>query len=197
MRRIVLVLVVACVAPLLPAPLSRAGTATTDVYRSHFLAHDRAGRAYSFEAVVEDRPAGAQLVLEVRRRCESCRASVYAKALEADEFVSRFEPANPDCQCMTAAVTTKFGGKELRIGWSWDLEQGGSPEGGGYRRAAVTANTLMNVSCFGSGTFTTSPDPFSPDPPPRPKGARPFPDEMPAAFEADVLARPGCHAETP
>jgi hypothetical protein len=198
MRRAAVFLAVALVTPLLPASVSRAGIATTDVYRSHFLAHDRAGRAYTVDVVVEDRPAGTQLVIEVRRRCASCRADVYARVLGPGDLIVR-QPsvANPECQCLSASVTTKFGGKELRIEWAWDLEQHSGPAGDGYEWATVTANTLMNVSCFGSGTYTTTPDPFSSEGPRPPKGARPFPKEMPRAFEPMRFAAPGCYSDTP
>lgn len=198
MRRVAVFLAVALVTPLLTASVSGAGIATTDVYKSHFLAHDRAGRAYSVDAVVEDRPAGAQLVLEVRRRCASCHADVYARPLgPGDLIVRQASLANPECQCMYASVTTKFGGKELRIEWAWDLEQHSGPAGDGYEWTTVTTNTLMNVSCFGSGTYTTTPDAFSSDAPRPPKGAKPFPKEMQRAFEPQLFARPGCHADSP
>lgn len=198
MRRAAVLIAVALVTPLLPASVSDAGIATTDVYRSHFLARDRAGRAYVVDAVVEDRPGGAQLVLEVRRRCASCRADVYARALgPGDIAVSPPSVASPDCQCMFASVTTKFGGKELRIEWAWDVEQHGGPAGDGYEWATVTANNLMNVSCFGSGTYTTTPDPLSSDAPRPPEGAKPFPKEMPHAFRPQLFATPGCYSDTP
>lgn len=198
MRRSLLLLVLSIAAPLFPAPASTAGTATIDVYRSHFEARDRIGRVYTFDAVVEDRPAGAQLVLEVRRRCPSCRPEVYAQTLKpGDLLVRQLNPASTECQCMGASVTTKFGGKELRIEWGWDVEQGGAPAGDGYEWTAVTANNLLNVSCFGTGTYRTTPDPFSEEAPEPPKGAQPFPKKMPAGFKADLFGRPGCYYETP
>lgn len=196
MRRVALLLVAAVAGAVVPATTSGAGFATTDVYRSHFDAVDRAGYRYSIDAVVEDRPAGAQLVLEVRRRCRACRASVYVKSLGRGELSVRQVPT-PECQCMSASVSTNFGGKTLEIDWVWDPEQGGGPSGGGFEWTAVTANNLMNVSCFGAGTATSVPDPFSGEEPRPPKGAREFPKEMPAQFRVDVVARPGCHAESP
>ena len=198
MRRGAVVLAVVAVAALLPGPAPDAATGTTDVYRSHFLARDRGGHTYSIDALVEDRPAGAQIVLEIRRRCASCRADVYAKTLgPGDVLVAPLGAASPECQCISASVTTKFGGKTLRLEWRWDVEQHSGPADGGYEWAAVTANTLLNVSCFGTGSFSTTPDPFSGDAPEPPKGAKKFPKEMPRAFRADLLARPGCHVDSP
>lgn len=198
MRRAALLLVVAITAPLATPVASDAGAATADVYRSEFVARDRDGRAYVVEAMVEDRPAGMQLVLELRRRCGGCRAEVYAQTLQPGDVIVRQPSAtNPGCQCMSATVTTKFGGEELRIDWAWDLEQNSGPAGDGYEWAAVTANNLANVSCFGSGTYRTTPDAFSGDEPQPPKGAKPFPKKMPRPFRADLFARPGCHAESP
>lgn len=195
MRRFVALLVLACVAPVVPAD---AGIATVDVYRSSFLAVDNRDRAWSMDVVVEDRPAGAQLVVEVARRCASCKPEVYAKKLgEGDFVVSQLAAANPECQCMSAAVTARFGGKRLRVEWAWDPEQGGSPADGGTQWTAVSANNLLNVSCYGTGSVTSTPDPLSDEEPRRPKGARAFPKEMPSPFEASVLATPGCFVESP
>jgi hypothetical protein len=197
MRRAALLLVLACAATALPATSSTAGFATVDVYRSDFLAVDRDGRTYEIGATVEDRPAGAQLVVEVRRRCDSCRAAVYAKTLAPGDLIVRQVPTTPECQCMSATVSTKFGGKPLTIDWVWDPEQGASPSGGGVQWTAVTANTLMNVSCFGSGTVTSTPDPLSGDEPARPERAKEFPKKLPPAFRADLIAAPGCYVEWP
>ena len=198
MRRGAALLAVAAVATLLPGPAPDAATATVDVYRSHFLARDRGGHTYSIDALVEDRPAGALLVLEIRRRCKSCRADVYAKALgPGDVLVAPLGAASTECQCISASVTTKFGGETLRLDWRWDAEQHSGPADGGYEWAAVTGNTLMNVACFGTGSFRTTPDPFSGDAPEPPKGAKEFPKEMPRGFKANRLARPGCYVAVP
>lgn len=197
MRRVALLVTIALLAPLLTPAASLAGRYTTDVYRSHFLAVDRAGRAYAIDALVEDRPAGGRLVLEVRRRCGGCRADVYSKALKPGDVVVRQPSPNAECQCMGASVTARFGGKEMRLDWVWDLEQGGRPSDGGYEWDAVTANNVLNVGCFGTGSATSTPDPFSGDVPDPPPGARPFPRKMPRQFKVDILARPGCYAERP
>lgn len=197
MRRAALLLALACAATALPATRSGAGSATVDVYRSHFLAVDRAGRAYSIGATVEDRPAGAQLVVEIRRRCGSCRAAVYAKTLAPGDLVVRQVPTSPECQCMSASVSTKFGGKPLTIDWVWDPEQGATPSGGGVEWTAVSANNLVNVSCFGSGTVTSTPDPFSDEEPAPPERAKEFPKRLPPGFRSDILGGPGCYVERP
>lgn len=196
MRRAVLLLAAAVIVPLLPAPASYAGTMATDVYRSRFFASDRAGRAYTIDALVEDRAAGGQLLLKVRRRCASCRADVYVRPLKPGDLLVRPVPTT-ECQCMFASVSAKFGGKELRIEWGWDLEQHSGPAGDGYEWATVTANNLMNVSCFGSGTYRTTPDPFSEEAPQPPRGAKEFPKKMPAPFKVDIVARPSCYVESP
>ena len=196
MRRAAL-LVLVMAANVAPAPASDAGPFTAEVYRSHFLARDRAERTYTIEAVLHDRPAGAMLVLEIRRRCGSCRADVYAKTLKPGELIVRQIPPGPECQCLSTTVDTKFGGRPLRIDWAWDPEQGLAPADGGLEWSAVTANTLMNVSCFGSGTRTSTPEVLTGEAPEPPAGAREFPKKLPAAFEADPLAAPSCYAESP
>lgn len=198
MRRALLPLVLALVAPSFAAPVSDAAPASSDLYRSRFVASDRAGRPHVVDATVEDRPGGTQLVLEIRRRCASCRSDVYVKELGPGEFlVAPLTVTSPECQCMSARATARFGGKKLQIEWAWDVGQHGAPEGDGYEWATVTANNLMNVSCFGSGTYRTTPDPLSGDAPEPPKGAKPFPKEMPKGFDADLFVRPGCYAESP
>lgn len=197
MKRVALLLAISGLMPLVVAPASDAGTFTADVYRSHFLARDRNGVAYSVDAVVEDRPGGTQLVLEVRRRCKACRAEVYVRELGPGDFALVPPVGVTECVCMGAFVHTKFGGKELRIEWRWDLEQDGGPAGDGYEWVTVTANNLMNVSCFGTGTYTATPDPLSGEAPQRPKGAQPFPKEMPRGFQEDIMGSPGCHVESP
>lgn len=188
-------LVLACLAPVVPAG---AGLATADVYRTHFLVHDRADRVWTVDAVVEDRPAGAQLVVEIARRCRSCEPQVYVKTLKPGAFaVNEIGAASPECQCMSARVKARFGGKKLTIEWAWDPEQGGAPVDGGYEWSAVSANNLLNVGCYGTGSVTSTPDVFSGEEPQPPKGARAFPDEMPAPFRASVLAAPGCFVDTP
>ena len=195
MRRLVSLLVLACLTPVVPA---EAGVVTADVYRSHFLAYDRWDRVWSVDAVVEDRPAGAQLLVEIARRCRSCKPQVYAQKLRPGAFVvNEIGAASPGCQCMSAMVKARFGGKKLRIEWAWDPEQGGAPADGGYEWTAVSANNLVNVGCYGTGSVTSTPDVFSGQEPRPPKGARSFPKEMPTSFKADVLARPGCFVESP
>lgn len=196
MRRVALLVLVMAV-NVFPAPVSNAGEFTADVYESHFLARDRGGRAYTIDAMLEDRPGGALLVLEVRRRCGSCRADVYAKTLKPDELIVRPTPPGLECQCLSTTVDTKFGGEPLRIDWAWDPEQGATPVDGGVEWSAVTANTLMNVSCFGSGTRTSTPEVLTGDAPEPPANAREFPKKLPRAFEADPLAAPSCYAESP
>ena len=196
MKRALLLVLIAA-ANVLPAPVSNAGAFTDDVYRSRFLARDRAERTYSIDATVEDRPAGALLVLEIRRQCRSCRADVYAKTLKPGDLVVRYTSPGAECQCMFATVEAKFGGRPLRIDWVWDPEQGVAPADGGLQWTAVTANNLMNVSCFGSGTLTSTPQPLAGDAPEPPRGARDFPKEMPPGFKADPLAGPSCDVESP
>lgn len=196
MKRVTFV-VLALAATMFPAPGSQAGAFTADVYRSHFLARDRAERMHTIEATLHDHPAGALLVLEVRRRCGSCRAGVYAKELKPGELIVRQTPPGAECQCLSTTVETKFGGAPLRIDWVWDPEQGAAPAEGGLEWGAVTANTLMNVSCFGSGTRTSTPEVLGGDAPEPPQGARDFPKKLPGAFKADPLAAPSCYAESP
>lgn len=197
MKRAALLAIVSLFAPLLAPAASHAGAYTTDVYRSRFLAFDRDGRVHSIEALVEDRPSGTQLVIEVRRRCGGCRAAVYAAELKPGDLVVRRPSADAECQCMYATVETRFGGKKMRLDWVWDVEQGGRPVDGGYEWDAVTANNVLNLGCFGTGSVTTTPDPFSGEAPEPPGRAKPFPKEMPGPFKADILARPSCYAERP
>ncbi len=197
MRRAAIVLAMAAAASVVPAPAAPAGLATADVYRSQFLAVDRGGRTYSIEATVEDRPAGTQLVLEVRRRCEACKPVVYAKALEPGQLRVNYLSFGAECQCFSARVETKFGGKPLTIDWAWDPEQDAAPAGGSVEWATVTANNLLNVGCFGTGSVTSTPQAFSGEPPAPPAGAKEFPKKMPAPFRADPMNAPGCHADRP
>lgn len=197
MKRLALALVLAALAAVLPAAPSGAGVVTTDVYYSRFLAVDRDGRTHEIEAVVDDRPSGALLVLTLRRQCGSCRADVYAKKLTFEEFDVRYDSARAECVCFIASVETKFAGAPLRIEWLWDPEQGGAPAGDGYRWDAVTANNLVNVGCFGEGTVTSSPNLLSGEDAPKPKGARKFPKKTPRDFVPEWPRIPGCHTESP
>ena len=198
MRRAATVLVVALAAAgLVPSGPSTAGEMTDDVYRSHFLARDRDDRVYVVDAVVEDRPAGGLLVLEIRRRCRSCEAEVYAKTLAPGEVAVNYLSLGLECQCIRANVEAKFGGETLSLSWAWDPEQGQPSPGGTVEWPAVTANNLMNVSCFGSGSLVSAPSPFSGDPPETPRGAREFPKRLPRGFRVDPSGAPGCHVETP
>lgn len=196
MRHAPALLVAACLAAILsPAP-SNAGDVTADVYRSRFAAHDRDGRVYMVDAAVEDRPAGALLVLEVRRRCASCRPDVYAKTLGPDDFTVSYLTFGTECQCFAAGVDAKFGRKPLAIDWVWDPAEGDATADR-VEWGAVTANNLMNVACFGSGSLTSMPDPFSGEPPAPPAGAREFPQKLPPGFKIDPLGAPGCYSEGP
>lgn len=197
MRRAVALVALALAAGMLsPAP-SGAWVVTSDVYSSRFVALDRDGYSYVVDAVVDDRPAGTLLVLEVRRRCASCKPEVYAKTLGPGEFRVNYLTFGVECQCVTATVETKFGGKPLAIAWMWDPEQARPRPDNATAWPAVTANNLMNVSCFGSGGVVSAPDPLYGEAPEPPRGAREFPKELPRGFRANPLARPGCYAERP
>jgi hypothetical protein len=200
-RRIALVLVAAAVGLTLFPVSSPAGIATDDVYRSELVVRDRDGRPHEIDIVVDDRPSGTLLTFTLKRRCGSCRAEVYAKTLRGDEFTVHSPPLGTpllECQCLVASVDTKFGGRPFNIGWIWDPEQGGAPSGDGYRWAAVTANNLLNVGCFGSGTYTATPsDLLTGEAAPKPKGAEEFPKEMPARFKAKWPRMPACYSESP
>lgn len=197
MRRAGALLLVALVAGMLSPAASDAGVVTTDVYRSRFVAVDRFDRSYVVDALVEDSPAGTLLVVEVRRRCGSCKPDVYAKALDAGEFTFRYLTFGAECQCLAATVETKFGGKPLSIGWVWDPEKGRPGPDNTIVWPAVTANNLMNVACFGSGDLVSTADGLfggAPEPPP---GAKEFPKKLPLGFRIDQLGAPGCFAERP
>jgi hypothetical protein len=198
MRRLALLLALTAAVTVTPVPATNAALATDDLYWSSFVARDRNRRVYVVEARVEDTTGGAQLVVDIRRRCGSCGRQVYAKTLKPREWTVRtIESFGPECQCFSATVETKFAGVPLKIDWIWDPEGGGGPAGSTFVWNAVTANNLLNVSCFGSGYHSSTPNPLGGGAPAPPPDAKEFPDKLPAGFEIDAYGGPGCHTRAP